>query len=142
MVKSNNQRYPFPAMVDQFLNRELSSIFGSDVQHQVPAVNIREDEQAFHVELAAPGLKKEDFTISLEKNVMTIGGQRKQESAETKPNYLKKEFSYHGFKRSFTLPETVNTDAISARYENGVLLVTVPKKEKQPAQGAKTISIA
>jgi HSP20 family protein len=91
--------------------------------------------------VAAPGLKKEDFFIHLEKETLSISADVKQENEEKKPNYLKKEFSYQSFKRSFSMPENVNKDGIQASYENGVLKVSLPKMEKNEAS-SKTISVA
>lgn len=142
VVKSNKPKWAYPSMIDQFLNRELASVFGSDFQSLVPNVNIVETENAYSIEVAAPGLKKEDFSISLDKETLTISADVKKENEEKKPNYLKKEFSYQSFKRSFTMPENVNKEGIGASYENGVLQVGLPKKEKATETSSKTIAIS
>lgn len=96
----------------------------------VPATNIKEKENEFHIELAAPGMKKEDFKINLENNVMTISSEMKNESKEEKENYAHKEFHFGSFCRSFTLPKTVETEKIKAVYEDGILKIDLPKKEE------------
>lgn len=97
---------------------------------KVPAVNIAETEAGYHIELAAPGLKKEDFKISLEKNVLTIASEKKAESAEDGKTYNRREYSYPAFSRSFTLPELADQSNIEAAYTDGILNVTVAKKEE------------
>ncbi len=97
-----------------------------------PAVNILETEDGFKVELAVPGMKKEDFTIDLDKDVLTISAEDKFESEEkdTEGRYTRREFSYSTFKRSFTLPKTIDGDKITAAYNEGVLEIVLPKKEE------------
>lgn len=98
----------------------------------VPAVNILETEDDFKVEMAVPGMKKEDFIIDLERNVLTISAADKVEKEEIEHagRYTRKEFNYRAFKRSFTLPEIVADEKISAHYNAGVLGITIPKKEE------------
>lgn len=110
----------------------------------VPAVNILENEHSFHVELAAPGLKKEDFNVAVEENILTISSEVKTEKEENdqKGRFTRKEFSYQSFSRSFTLDtEHVDIDNISANYENGVLSLEIPKKALPESKGKKTIEI-
>lgn len=111
---------------DQFVNRAPVN--------KIPAVNISETETGFDIELAAPGLKKEDFKINLDKNLLTVAAEvKKEETAETK-NYSKKEFGYQSFSRSFTLPDSVDQTKIEAAYTDGVLTLTVAKKEEAKLQ--------
>ncbi|WP_108868054.1 Hsp20/alpha crystallin family protein [Aquimarina aquimarini] len=107
-----------------------------------PAVNVKETEEEFKVELAAPGLVKESFNLELDNNVLTISSQSTSEK-ETKDSseYTRKEFSYSTFKRAFDLPETVNVNQIEASYENGVLFVKLPKKEEAKVQPKRLIEI-
>jgi HSP20 family protein len=95
----------------------------------VPAVNISESEKSFKVEMAAPGLDKSDFKINVDKNLITISAEKKEESVSEEKLYSKKEFNYSSFSRSFTLPETVDYSNIEAAYEGGILILTVGKKE-------------
>ena len=96
----------------------------------VPAVNIKDFGDHYTVLLAAPGLKKEDFHIDVDNNVLTISSEKKEEKEEKENNFTRREYSYTSFTRSFTLPEDVKQDAIEARYENGELQVSIPRKEE------------
>jgi HSP20 family protein len=111
---------------DSFLNDRFVS--------KVPAVNIAETENEFHVELAAPGLKKEDFKINLDKNVLSVSAEKKTENVEDGKKYSKREYSYNSFVRSFTLPESADQGKIDAEYHDGVLKLTVAKKEEAKVQ--------
>ncbi|HRG18587.1 MAG TPA: Hsp20/alpha crystallin family protein [Flavobacterium lutivivi] len=140
LIKRNT--VPFPSIIDEFLKPDF---FGG-IQNfgaNVPAVNIRESETEFAVELAAPGKRKEDFIIDLDDNVLTISSETKtdNEQKDEKGKYTRREFSYSSFKRSFSLPETVNEEEIKASYENGVLHVTMPKKEEALPKPKRMIEI-
>src|SRR5690606_30001297 len=87
-----------------------------------------EHEKNFEIELAAPGMKKEDFNITVENGVLTISSEKEEKKEETEKNYTRKEFSYSSFTRSFTLPENVSEDEIKAHYENGILKLVVAKR--------------
>ena len=141
LVKRTN-RLPF--LFDDFFNADWFG--GTDfnkIEFKTPAVNVRETDNDFTVELAAPGLKKEDFNVEIENDILTISSETKSEK-ETKEEgkYTRKEFTYNAFKRSFSLPETVNGTEIKASYENGVLLVTLPKKEEAKVQPKRLIEIS
>lgn len=110
-----------------------------------PAVNVLERDDHFAIEVAAPGLRKEDFTVNVDKEVLTISAERETSSGEeNKENgrYTRREFAYTSFRRSFTLPESVDTDHIAAAYENGVLTLRLPKREEAKAKPVRTIEIA
>ncbi len=113
----------------------FNRIFDEDVKAikavSTPAVNVKESEQAFVLELAAPGLQKSDFQIKVEKQVLSIATDVKNEQGAQTENYKRKEFSYSAFKRSFTLPDHVNADAITAEYKDGILHVHISKAEKE-----------
>ena len=111
---------------DSFLSDKLAS--------RVPAVNISETETQFHIELAAPGLKKEDFKISLDKNVLSVSADKKTENVEEGKKFSKREYSYNSFTRSFTLPEAADQSKIEAEYTDGVLKLYVTKKEEAKIQ--------
>jgi HSP20 family protein len=124
---------------DEFFN-ELPA-FGKTVNNIFsPAVNILETSEAYHLELNAPGRNKEDFSINLDKGLLTISYEKKEESKNEDVKVVRREFSYQSFKRSFTVDEKINADGIQAKYENGLLKLYLPKQaeEKQPV---KTISI-
>ncbi|MBB6238012.1 HSP20 family protein [Pedobacter sp. AK013] len=110
---------------DTFFNdRRLSS---------VPAVNISESNEEYHIELAAPGLKKEDFKVSVERDMLTIStGQHTENNTEGK-TYNRREYSYSSFTRAFTLPESANVERIEAAYTDGILKLNIPKKEEAKA---------
>ncbi len=93
----------------------------------VPAVNVKDEKEAFTLELAAPGKKKEDFKIDVDHNVLTISSENREESSDEQDNYTRKEFSYQAFSRSFGLPDAVIADKIKANYNDGVLTVKLPK---------------
>lgn len=115
---------------DAFLNDDF---FSSGISTQQPAVNIKESDNSFDIELAAPGLKKEDFNIDIDHDVLSIKVEKTQEESKESEGYTRREFSYHSFNKHFTLPESVNGDAISASYTDGVLHLTLPKKEEAKA---------
>jgi len=107
----------------------------------IPAVNIAEKKERFEISLAAPGMKKDDFNIDVDGNVLTISAETKEEKEEKEERYTRKEFSYSSFSRTFTLPEGVNKDKIDASYENGLLLLTLPKTEEAKKAASKHISV-
>ncbi|ASU34103.1 heat-shock protein [Mucilaginibacter xinganensis] len=107
---------------------------------RVPAVNIAETENEFQIELAAPGLKKEDFKISLDKNVLSVSADKKVENVEEGKKFSKREYSYNSFTRSFTLPETADQSKIEAEYNDGILKLNVAKKEEAKVQ-SREISV-
>ncbi|MCW5909779.1 MAG: Hsp20/alpha crystallin family protein [Cyclobacteriaceae bacterium] len=121
-----------PSLVnDGFLSGLLDDrFFDSDWMKRmqdVPAVNVVETEKEFEIEMAAPGLDKKDFNITVENGVLTISYEKENEAQEDKKNYMRREYNYSGFCRSFTLPENIKTDKVDARYENGVLKLMLPK---------------
>lgn len=106
-----------------------------------PHVNIRETADAFQLELAAPGLSKEDFTLNVENEHFTVKVEQKDIKEQQEDQYTRKEFNYTSFKRSFYLPESVNVEGIEAKYENGILNVSLPKKEEEKEKAPKLIEI-
>jgi len=135
----------YPGLFDRFFDNDLfdwSNRNFSNTNTSLPAVNIKEDSNSFEVELAAPGLVKDDFKIELNNNTLTILSEKKIEK-ETKEaqRFTQREFSYQSFSRSFTLPQTVDGDKITAKYENGLLRVNIPKKEEAKPKPIKQIDI-
>ena len=108
----------------------------------LPAVNVEETDDSFVMELAAPGMDKEDFNISVENGCLNISSEKKEETEEKKKNYTRKEFSYSSFMRSFNLPESVDQDKINAQYQNGILKVMVAKKEEAKTSAPKSIDVS
>jgi HSP20 family protein len=114
----------------------------SNTNTTLPAVNIKENENGFEVEMAVPGMVKEDFKINLDKNVLCISSEKKLENERTESNYSKREFSYQSFSRSFTLPQSADESNIKAKYENGILFVSIPKKEEAKPKPPRVIDIS
>jgi HSP20 family protein len=116
--------------LDKFINDVFSApLFNDDARHATPSVNVVESADNFKLEVAAPGLTKEDFKLNIEEDVLTISAEKKVETEEKTEKYLRKEFGYSTFKRTFTLPDNINVEAIKASYDNGVLNITIPKVE-------------
>lgn len=115
---------------DFFGNAIISSLFSDGADYSVPAVNIKETENHFEIEVAAPGLGKEDFKINLEKNILTVKSEKEVKKDEKSENYTRREFGYNSFCRSFSVPETVDVDKIKASHNNGILVIELPKSEK------------
>src|SRR5215203_3817595 len=95
----------------------------------LPAVNIKENGNHYTVSIAAPGMKKEDFHIDVDGNILTISSEREESTEDKDDRYTRKEYSYSSFSRSFTVPDDVKLEAIDARYESGELQITLPRKE-------------
>ena len=119
-----------PLFSDVFESFFNDSFVSDRFTSRVPAVNIAETADEFHIELAAPGLKKEDFKINLDKNVLSISAEKKTENTEENKKYNRREYSYTSFVRSFTLPESADQNKIDAEYTDGVLKITAAKKEE------------
>lgn len=139
---NNNFSKSFDGLMKELFNEfpsAVSKTVREDVLH-FPPVNISDSENAYELELSVPGFKKSDFIINLDENVLTISTEKKEENTESSPKMIRKEFSYKSFKRSFTIDEKIDKDNIKAIYENGILMLTLPKKElAKPA--AKQITI-
>jgi HSP20 family protein len=136
LVKFNNgqKNTVSPWFSDVFDSLINDSILNERLVAKTPAVNIAETENEFHIELAVPGLKKEDFKINLDKNVLSVSAEKKVENVEEGKKYSKREYSYNSFVRSFTLPESADYAKINAEYVDGVLKLNVAKKEEAKIQ--------
>ena len=146
LVKRSGNKFPvFSPMFDDFFGRELFNWGNnnySSTRTTMPSVNIRETSDNYEVEVAAPGMDKKDFKITLDGNLLTISSFKQQSSEDTEDRYTRREFSYQSFQRSFQLPkDVVDQDKISARYENGLLNLSIPKKE-EAKKAPKLIEIA
>ena len=106
-----------------------------------PAVNIKENEKDFELEFAIPGFNKEDFNIEVDKNVLTVSSETKNEAETKEENFTRREFSFFSFKRAFTLPEIVDEDQIKANYERGILRLNLPKKKEALPKPKRLIDI-
>ena len=126
--KKNNSLMPgFNDMFESIFN---DTFFSDRMVSRVPAVNISESQDQFHIELAAPGLKKEDFKLNLDRNQLTISVEQNTENYGQEKNYNKREYCYTSFVRSFTLPESADQNQIQAGYTDGVLKISIAKKEE------------
>ena len=120
---------PVNRLFDSFFNMNVGDLTGSDFAVNIPSVNVKESDESFILEVAAPGIRKEDFKISLEKDHIKISSEVESKDEENvEGRYTRREFNYSAFSRSFFLPKSIDKDAITANYENGVLTVVLPKK--------------
>jgi HSP20 family protein len=139
LVKSGSSA--LPSVFDDFFKpwnewfTKGDNFFGRSLT--VPSVNITEDAGGYQVSLAAPGLKREDFNIDLSGNILTISSEKEENKEEKEKKFTKREYNYTSFSRSFTLPDDVNKDKIEAKYEDGVLHLSLPTKEELKKDSAK-----
>lgn len=143
LIRFTNQ---FPNLFDRFFENDMfdwSNRNFSNTNTTLPAVNVKEDPDAYNVEMAAPGFEKKDFKIELNNNVLTISSEKKVENEISEnENFTKREFSYQSFCRSFSLPLTVENEKITAKYDKGILKVYIPKKEEAKPKPVKQITIS
>jgi len=128
-------------LLDRLLSKDLISRDFSKANKASPSINIKEDEDKFSIEIEVPGFNKDDFTIELNHKELTISSEYKKDSEVEVGRYTRKEFSREAFQRSFTLPNTVDGEKISAQYKNGVLQVDIPKREEAKPKPPKQITI-
>jgi HSP20 family protein len=145
-IIKRNEYFPGLSLFDDFFSRDLWNWEvnnNSSTNTTVPLVNIKETNDNFEVEMAAPGMNKEDFKVELDGNVLTITSEKNDENEiKEGDRYSRREFSYQSFQRSFQLPkEVVDAEKIEAKYENGVLRLVVPKKEEAKPRPPKMIQI-
>ena len=144
-----NYAKPVPAksfsnVIDDILSTGLSNFANSTITSTKPSVNIRENKDSYTIELAAPGLKKEDFHITVEKDQLIVEATTENSTEETNQDshYTRKEFSYSSFKRSFHLSDKINSDKIGATYESGILTINLDKREEAKDKAPRNISIS
>jgi HSP20 family protein len=149
LVKNNGNLFPsVPSLLNDFFADDwLSSTLTNWRPNgsTLPAVNVRETNDDFSIEVAAPGMKRDDFKVELDNHILTISSQHEERHEEKDESnaYTRREFNYQSFQRSFALPENkVDGDKISARYADGILYVTVPKREDAKVKPVKQISIS
>jgi HSP20 family protein len=131
-----------PGFTDDFFGKEVMSDFiRSQTGMRVPAINVKESKEDFKIEVAAPGLAKDDFKIDLHNNLLSISSEKNEENEEKSDKYVLKEFVYNSFKRSFVLPDTVDTDKVTANHKDGVLYITIPKREETKEKGPRLIEV-
>ncbi|MFZ0489401.1 MAG: Hsp20/alpha crystallin family protein [Salegentibacter sp.] len=157
LVKSNKRNLPFfgeslmsqdPFFSDLMDTRRglfnLNRVFNGDVDRDyAPAINVKDTEKEYQVELAAPGLKKEDFKITMDDGILTISAEKEQNHEEEKEGFVRKEFSYNSFVRSMSLPETIDEDKeVKAEYRDGILKLMLSKKPVAKQKEPKTIKVS
>jgi HSP20 family protein len=146
MKRSNPEFSSIPSLLNNLWTRDWmdwSNLNFSDTHTTLPAVNVRENDNEFTIELAAPGMTRSDFSIHLDDNVLTISSKKKEQKEDKRGQYSRREFSYQSFQRYFTLPETkVDRDKVSAKYQDGILHIQIPKREDAKPEPVRTIEIS
>lgn len=138
---AKNSFFNYPSLMDALLQKEGPDFFTPTASGTVPAVNVIESADEFRIELAAPGLQKEHFALKLDNNLLTVSAT-KEDSSDTKAErYTRREFSYSSFQRTFTLPTSVNTERIAASYTDGILSVSLPKRDEAKVKPVRLIDI-
>ncbi len=145
MLPALRKGLSMPNILDDFFGRDLlSNVFDEHTGVSIPAVNVIENNDEYRIEVAAPGLDKKDFKIDLDNNVLTISSEKemKDEEKDKDGKFMRREFSYSSFKRSFTMPESVDPEKIKAKHKDGILLINIPKKDEAKQKPPKQISIS
>jgi HSP20 family protein len=143
MLPSLRTRTAWPNLVEEFFNGDLFPRFlDAESKQSLPAVNISESRDDYRIDVAAPGLNKEDFKVNLENNVLTVSSEKEEKQEDKDEKVMRKEFSYFSFSRSFTLPLTVNAEKIRATHKDGILQVIIPKKEEAKEKPSREIKIS
>lgn len=144
IVKQDKGFPTFKNLIETFFENEFPAFgtsFNRFIGSTIPSANIKESEKDFQIELGVPGLKKEDLKIEVEDDVLFISSEKTEGKTEEKDNCIRKEFNYSSFSRSFTLPDIVDSENITAEYKDGILNITIPKKESVIKKSNKTIEI-
>lgn len=139
---SNNSGSLFPSLMEELFRPDWMGGIQNGNSMTVPPVNIRETDTTYEVELSAPGKQKEDFNIEVDNGLLTISSEHKSENTVEEGKFTRREFSHSSFKRSFSLPETINEDDINAAYDCGILKITLPKREEALPKPKRAIQIS
>jgi len=141
----------FPSLFPDLLNSSLlwdRDLFNLDLDlvparlgFNIPTANVRENASEFKLELAAPGLQRKDFNLEIDNHTLTISAELEEEKKKEEDGYSRKEYSFSSFSRNFVIPENANEDGIEAKYENGILKVTIPKKNETPLKPVQKIAV-
>ncbi len=131
----------FRSFFDEFFNRNIADVFGNDFTWNAPSINVIETDHAYKMEVAAPGLEKEDFEIKVNDGYLTVAAKKEKHEEAIDGKYTRREFNYTSFSRNFKLPEMVKAENITAQYTNGVLMLVLPKDEAAKIATAKVIEI-
>lgn len=137
-----NTRF-LPSFTDDIFGKDfLADFFDSSVNKTIPEVNVKESADNFKIEVAAPGLAKNDFKIEVNNNVLTISSEKEAKNEEEGEKFIRREFSYSSFQRSFSLPDSVNQDKIRANHKDGILIVEIPKRDEAKEKPKREIKIS
>lgn len=131
-----------PSMENFFNDFFNTGLLSREFAGYVPSVNITENEKSYNIEVSAPGFEKKDFNVQVEDGVLTISGEHKVEKNEEDKTFIRKEFNYGSFSRSFNLVDSIEEEMIDAKYENGILKLELPKNEKARLKNVKQIKIS
>lgn len=144
MLPALRKKSAFPSLFDEFFSGDVFPGFFLDFDKRMatPAVNIIETKDDYRIEVAAPGLDKADFRINVENNVLTISAEKEEKQEEKDERFMRREFNYTSFSRSFALPESMDPEKISAKHKDGVLHVMIPKREEAKEKPSRTIKIS
>ncbi|MCK0131156.1 Hsp20/alpha crystallin family protein [Flavobacteriaceae bacterium F08102] len=141
LVKKNDNIPVFPSLFSDFFDRWDSPVYIKTTRN-VPAVNVKENDDAYVVEVAVPGMDKKDFKIDLNENILTISSEKEEQTEDKNDNYTRKEYSYSSFERRFTLPkDSIAEDDIEATYVNGELRINLPKREEVKPKALRAIEV-
>jgi len=132
----------FSTFWNNFLNRDMDDFYVNSMTLRTPSVNIKEGKNEFMIEVAAPGMEKNDFSVNIDHNLLTIEAKKESKSESKEERFTRREFCYNTFSRSFTLPESIVQEKIDAKYENGILHIELPKKEEAKVKPSREIAIA
>ncbi|HFA49159.1 MAG TPA: Hsp20/alpha crystallin family protein [Bacteroidetes bacterium] len=146
LAKWNPVVLPEPGrFFDDFFKAEFPGLLNMNFSSQgstLPSVNIKETDDDYQIEMAAPGMEKKDFKVTVDNGVLNISAEREMKDEKEEDGYTRREFSYSSFQRSFTLPETAEGDKIKAKYKDGILHLTLPKKPEAKPKLAKVIKVS
>lgn len=138
-----NSLHPWYSPLHRFFRNDFMNLWDGDATDTIPSINIKEEKDNYKIEMAAPGLKKEDFNIDIERNVLTISSEKENEKREDGEGekFSRREYNYSSFSRSLSLPENADGSKIVAKYENGLLLLTIPKMGESENRQYKKITV-
>lgn len=143
MLPAIKKRTHVPSLADHFFGHDLmSSFFNDGADYTIPAVNIRDTENGYEIEMAVPGLSKKDIRINLENELLTVSSENKDEKETNSDGYMRREFSFTSFSRTFSVPEIVDTEKIKATQDNGLLRIELPKLKEEKVKKNKSIKIS
>lgn len=134
----------FSSWIDNFFDTDLETGFLANFNTgmTLPAVNIKENNDNYVLEVAVPGMKKDDFNLEIDNDILSVSAETKSENETSDDYYTRREFGYASFKRSFTIPDTVQSDKIKAKYDSGILTILIPKREEAKRKPVKRIDIS